>query len=69
MTGKLLLKLDAVKFIVANHTVIRALDLSLFYSIFTSYVTVYGISLHTGYNDSFLVRLISAGALSLFRRI
>ena len=70
MIGKLLLKLDTVKFIAANHTVILALNY-----IFkkkknsTFYLTVYEMNLYTYRSHSFLTFLISGGAVPFLENI
>ena len=64
MTGKLLLKLDTIKFIVANHTVISTLNYILKKKKkSTFYLTVYEMNLYTYRNHSFLTFLISGGAV------
>ena len=65
MTGKLLLKLDTVIFIVANHTIISALNyiLKKKKTFSTFYLTVYEMNLYTYRNHSFLTFLISGGAV------
>ena len=68
MTGKLLLKLDTVKFIAANHTIISELNYILKKkkkkkTFSTFYLTVYEMNLYTYHSHSFLTFLISGGAI------
>ena len=72
MTGKLLLKLDTVKFIAANHTIISELNYILKKkkkkkkkkkTFSTFYLTVYEMNLYTYRSHSFLTFLISGGAV------
>ena len=66
MTGKLLLKLDTVKFIAANHSIISALNYILKKkkkTFSTFYLTVHEMNLYTYCSHSFLTFLISGGAV------
>ena len=66
MTGKLLLKLDTVIFIVANHTIISALNyiLKKKKTFSTFYLTVYEMNLYTYRSHSFLTFMISGGVVA-----
>ena len=66
MTGKLLLKLDTVIFIVANHTIISTLNyiLKKKKTFSTFYLTVYEMNLYTYRSHSFLTFMISGGAVA-----
>lgn len=67
MTGKLLLKLDTVKFVVAHHTVIQLIF--FFALLFQLHISLFEIFMFSSFRDFLLGILISEGALSIFRRI